>query len=131
MRAARSASSSCRFKYRVHGAGQTALRPDAPVTAPLRPAALMRPACASACRRQLQPAHDGHRLASLTALRRLRLDRVWWLVTPGNPLKDNARLPSLAERIHQAENVAGHPASTSPASRRCCARATPPIRCAP
>jgi nicotinate-nucleotide adenylyltransferase len=71
-------------------------------------AAPSRPACASACRRQLQPGRDGHRLASLTALRRLQLDRVWWLVTPGNPLKDNARLPSLAERIHQAENVAGH-----------------------
>lgn len=54
------------------------------------------------------PAHDGHRLASLTALRRLQLDRVWWLVTPGNPLKNNATLPSLAERIRQAESVAGH-----------------------
>jgi nicotinate-nucleotide adenylyltransferase len=54
------------------------------------------------------PAHDGHRLASLTALRRLRLDRVWWLVSPGNPLKDNARLPGLAERIGQAQAVASH-----------------------
>lgn len=53
------------------------------------------------------PAHDGHLLASLTALRRLQLDRIWWLVTPGNPLKDNARLPPLAERIHQAREVAG------------------------
>ena len=53
------------------------------------------------------PAHDGHRLASLTALRRLQLDRVWWLVTPGNPLKDNAELPSLAERVRQARLVAG------------------------
>lgn len=54
------------------------------------------------------PAHDGHRLASLTALRRLQLDRVWWLVTPGNPLKDNAKLPPLAERIRQARGVANH-----------------------
>ena len=53
------------------------------------------------------PAHDGHRLASLTALRRLQLDRVWWLVTPGNPLKDNAELPPLAERVRQARGVAG------------------------
>lgn len=53
------------------------------------------------------PAHDGHLLASLTALRRLQLDRIWWLVTPGNPLKDNARLPPLAERIRQARDVAG------------------------
>ncbi|WP_089173599.1 nicotinate-nucleotide adenylyltransferase [Bosea sp. AS-1] len=52
------------------------------------------------------PAHDGHRLASLTALRRLQLDKVWWLVTPGNPLKDNTRLPPLPERIRQARSVA-------------------------
>lgn len=54
------------------------------------------------------PAHDGHRLASLTALRRLQLDRVWWLVTPGNPLKDNASLPPLPARIRQAREAAGH-----------------------
>ncbi len=54
------------------------------------------------------PAHDGHRLASLTALRRLQLDRVWWLVTPGNPLKDNAALPPLGERIAEARRVADH-----------------------
>jgi nicotinate-nucleotide adenylyltransferase len=55
------------------------------------------------------PAHAGHRLAALAALRRLRLDRVWWLVTPGNPLKDNARLPPLADRVAAAQAVAGHP----------------------
>lgn len=54
------------------------------------------------------PAHDGHRLASLTALRRLGLDRVWWLVSPGNPLKDNSALPPLAERIAIAREVAAH-----------------------
>ena len=54
------------------------------------------------------PAHDGHRMASLTALRRLQLDRVWWLVTPGNPLKDNSTLPSLAERIRFARQLADH-----------------------
>lgn len=54
------------------------------------------------------PAHDGHRLASLTALRRLQLDRVWWLVTPGNPLKDNARLPPLADRVALARRIADH-----------------------
>ncbi|GAU82646.1 nicotinate-nucleotide adenylyltransferase [Bosea sp. BIWAKO-01] len=54
------------------------------------------------------PAHDGHRMASLTALRRLQLDRIWWLVTPGNPLKDNAALPSLGERIATAQELADH-----------------------
>ena len=33
------------------------------------------------------PPHEGHRLISELALRRLRLDRLWWLATPGNPLK--------------------------------------------
>jgi nicotinate-nucleotide adenylyltransferase len=55
------------------------------------------------------PPHEGHRLASLIALRRLSLDRVWWLVTPGNPLKDNKRLTPLAERIAAARRMARHP----------------------
>ena len=55
------------------------------------------------------PAHDGHRLASFTALRKLGLDQVWWLVTPGNPLKDNSALPSLSQRIARAADVANHP----------------------
>jgi nicotinate-nucleotide adenylyltransferase len=54
------------------------------------------------------PAHDGHRMASLTALRRLQLDRIWWLVSPGNPLKDNRALPPLAERIAFARKLADH-----------------------
>ena len=37
------------------------------------------------------PAHRGHRHISLQALRALGLDEVWWLVSPGNPLKDQAR----------------------------------------
>lgn len=56
------------------------------------------------------PAHEAHRAASLLALKRLRLDRVWWLVTPGNPLKDNQALPPLGRRLAQARAVANHPA---------------------
>ena len=37
------------------------------------------------------PAHEGHRAISLEAMKRLRLDRVWWLVSPGNPLKAGAK----------------------------------------
>lgn len=55
------------------------------------------------------PPHGGHVLASLTALHRLGLDRVWWLVTPGNPLKDNGRLPPVAERIAAARALIRHP----------------------
>lgn len=55
------------------------------------------------------PPHAAHRQISLIALKRLRLDAVWWLVSPGNPLKDNARLPPLAERLALARQVARHP----------------------
>ena len=55
------------------------------------------------------PAHEGHRQVSLFALRRLALDCVWWLVTPGNPLKDFRDLPALGERMRRASEVAAHP----------------------
>ena len=55
------------------------------------------------------PPHAGHRHAALLALKRLRLDRVWWLVSPGNPLKDNAGLPPLATRVAAASRLAAHP----------------------
>ena len=56
------------------------------------------------------PPHEGHRHISLTAIARLRLDRLWWLVTPGNPLKDAGDLPHLAERMTLAADAAAHPA---------------------
>ena len=40
------------------------------------------------------PPHEGHRLVSLLASKRLHLDRIWWLVTPGNPLKPTGELAS-------------------------------------
>ncbi len=55
------------------------------------------------------PPHAGHRAACLIAMHRLRLDRVWWLVSPGNPLKDNGALPPAAERTMAAQRVAAHP----------------------
>jgi nicotinate-nucleotide adenylyltransferase len=47
---------------------------------------------------------------SLLALRRLALDQIWWLVTPGNPLKQAAALPPLQERTRRAAELAAHPA---------------------
>src|SRR5215467_10446136 len=44
------------------------------------------------------PPHQAHLGASLLALKKLRLDRVWWLVTPGNPLKNTSGLASLDQR---------------------------------
>jgi nicotinate-nucleotide adenylyltransferase len=55
------------------------------------------------------PPHEGHRAASLLALRRLHLDCVWWLVSPGNPLKDKAELAPLAARMRAAQKLANHP----------------------
>jgi nicotinate-nucleotide adenylyltransferase len=55
------------------------------------------------------PPHAAHRAVSLFALKRLRLDRIWWLVTPGNPLKDISALPALAERMAAARALANHP----------------------
>jgi nicotinate-nucleotide adenylyltransferase len=42
-------------------------------------------------------------------MKRLGLDRVWWLVTPGNPLKDTRKLPPLALRLAAARKLARHP----------------------
>jgi len=55
------------------------------------------------------PPHAAHRAACLLAMARLGLDRVWWLVTPGNPLKDTRGLSSLAERIAAAKKLAHNP----------------------
>jgi nicotinate-nucleotide adenylyltransferase len=55
------------------------------------------------------PPHAAHRLISLTALKRLGLTQIWWLVTPGNPLKSRAELADMAERIAMARAVARHP----------------------
>lgn len=54
------------------------------------------------------PAHEGHVHITLEAMKRLGLDQVWWLVSPGNPLK--ARQPApLADRMAQAKAVMQHP----------------------
>jgi nicotinate-nucleotide adenylyltransferase len=45
------------------------------------------------------PPHEGHRIAAEAAMKRLGLDQVWWLVTPGNPLKSDDGLSSLGGRM--------------------------------
>lgn len=54
------------------------------------------------------PAHEAHRHITLMALKRLQLDQVWWLVTPGNPLKAQTG-PSIEERAASAAAMARHP----------------------
>jgi nicotinate-nucleotide adenylyltransferase len=55
------------------------------------------------------PPHAAHRAISRFALTRLQLDRVWWLVTPGNPLKDSNGLRDLAQRADAARKLADDP----------------------
>jgi len=55
------------------------------------------------------PVHAAHRAACLLAMKRLGLDRVWWLVTPGNPLKDTRGLAPLKQRVTAARALARHP----------------------
>jgi nicotinate-nucleotide adenylyltransferase len=55
------------------------------------------------------PAHAGHVEISLTALKRLGLDQVWWVVTPGNPLKRSSKLLGVSQRVEAAKKIANHP----------------------
>ncbi|MEX1110127.1 MAG: nicotinate-nucleotide adenylyltransferase [Dongiaceae bacterium] len=55
------------------------------------------------------PAHDGHREISLWALDRLGLDRVWWMVSPQNPLKPVDGMAPFKERMALARAAARHP----------------------
>lgn len=53
------------------------------------------------------PAHEGHLAISQQALTRLGLDRLWWLVSPGNPLKSGQFMLPMAQRVAAARAVAG------------------------
>ena len=54
------------------------------------------------------PAHEGHAHITREALKRFGLDQVWWLVSPGNPLKAQGPAP-LADRMERARAVMDHP----------------------
>src|SRR6185369_17664066 len=55
------------------------------------------------------PAHRGHRAISLAAIAALRLDEVWWLVSPGNPLKEKSGdMAPYAARFASARAMARH-----------------------
>lgn len=58
------------------------------------------------------PPHDGHLHVSREALKRFGLDRVWWLVSPGNPLKTNGPAP-LEKRMTAARALIRHPRVTA------------------
>ena len=52
------------------------------------------------------PAHGGHRAISLQAMAALGLDELWWLVSPGNPLKPKAGMAPLPARLASARHTA-------------------------
>jgi nicotinate-nucleotide adenylyltransferase len=54
------------------------------------------------------PPHAGHVHITRQALRRFGLDRVWWLVSPGNPLKVNGPAP-IAKRMAACREIMQHP----------------------
>jgi nicotinate-nucleotide adenylyltransferase len=54
------------------------------------------------------PPHEGHVHISLAAMKALHLDAVWWLVTPQNPIKDQAPAP-LSERMDLCRSIIKHP----------------------
>ncbi len=56
------------------------------------------------------PPHEGHAICALTALNRLKLDQLWWMVTPGNPLKSGADLPAIEARMAASRAFAPRPA---------------------
>ena len=56
------------------------------------------------------PAHEGHQHVAQTALKRMRLDRVWWMVSPQNPLKQQSspfarRLESASKTAHGSKMI--------------------------
>ncbi len=55
------------------------------------------------------PAHRGHEMVALYALKRLKLDWVWWLVSPQNPLKDPSETGEYATRLAETARIARHP----------------------
>ncbi|WP_404947078.1 nicotinate-nucleotide adenylyltransferase [Rhizobium terrae] len=55
------------------------------------------------------PPHEGHLLVAEIALRRLGLDQLWWMVTPGNPLKSRSELAPLSDRIAMSEKLIHDP----------------------
>ena len=54
------------------------------------------------------PPHEGHVHITAQALRRVRLDRVWWLVSPGNPLKERGPA-EMARRLAACRAIMDHP----------------------
>ena len=55
------------------------------------------------------PAHEGHLHISLLALKQLKLDEIWWMVSPQNPLKSTDGMARFEERLADARAIVRHP----------------------
>ncbi len=55
------------------------------------------------------PAHAGHKMITEFALKRLRLNTIWWLVSTQNPLKSKTGMKPLLDRVNTARSTANHP----------------------
>lgn len=55
------------------------------------------------------PPHEGHVLVAKTALQRIGLNQLWWMVTPGNPLKKHLNQLPLKERMQQSAALIDDP----------------------
>jgi nicotinate-nucleotide adenylyltransferase len=93
-----------RWPYPARKARVLALAPTEPAHSPLR-----RGRRIGILGGSFNPAHVGHMSLTLEALRRLRLDQVWWLVSPQNPLKPKAGMSEFGERLRGARALARHP----------------------
>ncbi|MBS0534830.1 MAG: nicotinate-nucleotide adenylyltransferase [Proteobacteria bacterium] len=118
MRAARSAPNSSRRSSTASAAavrrGRDIVTSSPPAQSRLPPIERIIPPHAPGMRIGLfggsfDPPHRAHLDACLLAMKRLKLDRVWWLVTPGNPLKNTSHLAPLGERMVAARELANHP----------------------
>ena len=71
------------------------------------------------------PAHKGHRKISVHALDALGLDEIWWMVSPGNPMKPADGMAALPTRFRSAREAAdGLPIRVTAIERALCTRYT-------
>ncbi|WP_144049213.1 nicotinate-nucleotide adenylyltransferase [Liberibacter crescens] len=55
------------------------------------------------------PPHEGHLELAKTALSKLKLDQLWWMISPKNPFKEKKNLASLSERVFLSQKIVNDP----------------------